>query len=229
MADQVDDAVEQPSGERKLGMTPETRRRAWRMLGAGLAIGAFYALVSGQFIDAWQIWLSGKEVADAPLWGKTVLFWARAGKLLQFIAGLVVIIDLIGPEALRAHADRMKSRRLVWLTRFRAGVAGLRESFAEIALLIFLAAGMSAGWWVLGHTLIDNPETLKVVNAAAVAFFLISLPALVFLVYVFGTAIYSGSVGGLAWALDTKNPGHRVRWTGFWLFVLGFVLDLVGS
>jgi hypothetical protein len=38
--------------------------------------------------DAWFQWWDGTQVGALPLFGATVLFWGRLGKVLQFAAGL---------------------------------------------------------------------------------------------------------------------------------------------
>ncbi|GAA0513773.1 hypothetical protein GCM10009533_10830 [Saccharopolyspora spinosporotrichia] len=39
-----------------------------------------------------------------------ILWWDRAGKGLQFVAGLVVLIDIYGPKRLEALRDRSADR-----------------------------------------------------------------------------------------------------------------------
>ncbi|MCG5464262.1 hypothetical protein MED01_002428 [Micromonospora sp. MED01] len=49
----------------------------------------------------WQTWADGQQVNGEHLGPWTVLAWGRAGKLMQFAAGLVVVVDLLNPEKLR--------------------------------------------------------------------------------------------------------------------------------
>jgi hypothetical protein len=65
----------------------------------------------GELWDLWSRWLSGRGASGASLWGAPVLWWGRWGKLLEFAAGLAVVLDLIGPEPLRAFGHRMASLR----------------------------------------------------------------------------------------------------------------------
>ena len=62
----------------------------------------------GQLWDLWSRWLSGQSVSNASLWGTSVLWWGRWGKILIFAAGLTVVLDLIGPERLKAFGEHMK-------------------------------------------------------------------------------------------------------------------------
>ncbi|MEQ4717850.1 hypothetical protein [Nonomuraea sp. B19D2] len=60
----------------------------------------------------WGLWLAGKPVDTLPLfWDIPVLIWGRIGKVLQFAAGLVAIIDLLDHHKLRA-TGRQAGRRL---------------------------------------------------------------------------------------------------------------------
>ncbi|WP_431921248.1 hypothetical protein [Nonomuraea jabiensis] len=64
----------------------------------------------------WGLWLAGKPVESLPLfWDMPVLIWGRIGKVLQFAAGLAVIIDLLDPDKLRVTGrqagQRLQERR----------------------------------------------------------------------------------------------------------------------
>jgi hypothetical protein len=69
--------------------------------------------------EAWSRWLAGELLGDAKLWGVPIQWWGRIGKLAQFAAGLVVVLDLIGPERLRAWGRQL-------------GAVGPREGWARI-------------------------------------------------------------------------------------------------
>lgn len=93
------------------------RRRLWGRVAvaaavAGLAVAAAY----GGFAEVWTTWWSGRQTTAVTLCGIPMLWWGRAGKLLQFVAGLAVVLDLVEPERLRAvgvHAgDRLKALRV---------------------------------------------------------------------------------------------------------------------
>ncbi|MEU0549966.1 hypothetical protein [Micromonospora sp. NPDC005979] len=59
----------------------------------------------------WLAWSDGQQVNSQPLGPWTVLIWGRAGKLMQFVAGLVVVVDLLDPEKLRGKG-RVASRSI---------------------------------------------------------------------------------------------------------------------
>lgn len=85
--------------------------------------------------EAWRLWSAGDQVQQYVLWGQSILWWGRFGKLAQFAAGLVVVLDLIGPERLRAWARgsgeliRRRLRHLRLLSTTRAWQDFLNEGW----------------------------------------------------------------------------------------------------
>lgn len=61
--------------------------------------------------EAWARWLNGNKIEDLTMWGVRMLWWARIGKLLEFAGGLVVVLDLVGPERLRKLSERTRQTR----------------------------------------------------------------------------------------------------------------------
>lgn len=56
------------------------------------------------YLEAWLKWSSGEKLESYVLWGISILWWARFGKIIQFLGGFVVVLDLIGPQRLRDMA-----------------------------------------------------------------------------------------------------------------------------
>ncbi|WP_214322029.1 hypothetical protein [Nonomuraea sediminis] len=61
----------------------------------------------GELWDLLARWIDGQQLTGAPLWGHPLFVWGRWGKALQFLAGLTVLLDLVGPESLRAFGGRL--------------------------------------------------------------------------------------------------------------------------
>lgn len=72
----------------------------------------------GQLWDLWSRWIAGQRLDETQLWGWSIITWGRIGKLLQFAAGLAVILDLIGPESLRNFGRRLST--MPWSKNFRS-------------------------------------------------------------------------------------------------------------
>lgn len=209
------------------------------------AVGAYGLLIGDgdtDFTRAARIWLDGRSASGEPLWCKTVLWWARAGKILQFAAGLVVILDLIGPDRLRRGGQRMTARwRVVTaqLSALRAEPERTHNGAVHVAAGIFL---FSINLFLLTLLLMDWPKVTS--TPLAVGPFVVA-PAVLLIFLVLGrpeqTAGARFPLIGIGWLLaqlvlgapaallDKANPGHIVRWLGLLLFVVGFGLDLLGS
>jgi hypothetical protein len=53
------------------------------------------------FTEIFHLWSSGGINSDDIILGIKVFWWERAGKVLQFVSGLVIVVDLLGTERLR--------------------------------------------------------------------------------------------------------------------------------
>jgi hypothetical protein len=61
--------------------------------------------------QAWSYWWQGCHLDEhLRMWGLYMLWWARIGKLLQCVAGLTIIAEIIGPERLRAFGNSLHNR-----------------------------------------------------------------------------------------------------------------------
>jgi len=58
-------------------------------------------------IDAQGGWWDGAEITNSQLLGLEIRWWARIGKALQLLAGLVIIIEIIGLEGLQRFMARV--------------------------------------------------------------------------------------------------------------------------
>jgi hypothetical protein len=85
-----------------------------------------------QWWHLWQRWSTGEQLTGMELWGHSLIFWARLGKLLQFLSGLTVILDLIGPDPLRSFGRRLL--RVSW----RKSVSKPAENVAVAVFLVSL-------------------------------------------------------------------------------------------
>jgi hypothetical protein len=56
-------------------------------------------------LRAWGVWLDGLPTSGLTLAGWPMPYWGRSGKLLQFLGGLIVLLDLADAEKLRERGD----------------------------------------------------------------------------------------------------------------------------
>ncbi|SMD16204.1 hypothetical protein [Lentzea albidocapillata] len=88
------------------------------------AVATLVAVTHRDIGTVLAIWFSGKQTSGATLWGLSMVWWGRAGKLLQFMAGCVVILDLVGPDRLRAIGARATAE----VSDFRAWRSRMHEA-----------------------------------------------------------------------------------------------------
>ncbi|MGS2618610.1 Sec-independent protein translocase subunit TatA/TatB [Micromonospora sp. LZ34] len=196
----------------------------------------------GEFGAAWTVWWDGRSASQQPLWGHTVLWWARVGKLLQFAAGLVVVLDLLGPERLRAAGRRLshsyaEARQLA--TAMRPEIRRTLPTAVQSAVAQFLLVaniGLAIMFAVQWTTVRQNPTLLAPLAVSVVAFGVILLvggPAVQYGVRMPFIGLFllltTLVLAPIAAVLDNANPGHLLRWLGVGFFVAGFTLDLLGS
>jgi hypothetical protein len=85
-------------------------------------------------------WWSGNELKECSLLGHKILFWGRFGKIAEFLAALVIVIDIIGTERLNKFARdldaavewsaRKGGRAIDWTLRHASEVSGMVLLFA---------------------------------------------------------------------------------------------------
>src|SRR5215471_12653198 len=93
-------------------------------------------------LEAWQQWLAGPIEHDVFLWGHSLVFWARLGKVLEVVGAFSIVCDIVGPKRLQEWGHRVGS----------LGIENPSEkSFNRIyfsVVLPFAVAGAVVGdWW----------------------------------------------------------------------------------
>lgn len=201
------------------------------------------------WLDAWMAWWGGKTLIGTTLWGIPILWWGRIGKLMQFLGGLTVVLDLIGPERLLAIARRTSElpRSMLsagpWM-ELRAADRPTRHhghSLVDVTPTFSAAFVVVAGIGVLLWLYVPF-ESIYVV--AWLAWGLIAVPtfamfaglvttwgvyALICLPPVFYFLLI-GAPSYLAYRLIGRDSqAHPARWIAFILFVIGFQFDLLAS
>ncbi len=61
------------------------------------------------FIEAGKLWLSNNLSSDAMLWGISIFWWERIGKVMQFLGAATIIADIIGPEKIRYFGTSLEN------------------------------------------------------------------------------------------------------------------------
>jgi hypothetical protein len=89
-------------------------------------------------LQAWDMWFDNVQVNQHTLYGASILALGRAGKVVSFIAGMTVVLDLIGPKRIRELAGTRV--RTVWGILLRVYAAG-----TGIALVLIIIGLLPRG------------------------------------------------------------------------------------
>jgi len=124
---------------------------------------------------------------EVQLWSMSMLWWGRAGKLLQFAGALTIVLDLVDPEKLRRWGQRMRGNPL-------DGLRDWAEQSAAMQALAFVLAVVLVAWV---DTLI--PDWLRRLDS-----------------YVFGLPDRIPNLWGWAFLLSLVAVGALLAWTARW-------------
>ncbi|GAA3839217.1 hypothetical protein GCM10022243_02030 [Saccharothrix violaceirubra] len=158
--------------------------------------------------EAWTRWAAGDPtLKDAVLWGVKVLWWARIGKLMAFLAGLVLVVDIIGPERIVASVERRVAGG--HLDRWRVDRRAARRGVIVFGGLFVLV--------LVGVVLRLDSGPLGILAIALVA----SVPAL--------AAVNHLLPRFLTWLYLHDRVVTAIRTASLAAFVVGFHFDMLGS
>ncbi|MFI6712853.1 hypothetical protein ACIBF7_40895 [Nonomuraea sp. NPDC050478] len=171
--------------------------------------------------DAWNLWLSGRSISDMTLWGIPTIWWGRGGKVLSFLAAATVILDIIGPETLKAYAQRAREKDKTWndhplySTKPRRTIGCLALFIVPPIIIAMLA----------------NPDVVQAIHPLLYEqiLFWISIAGMGF-VYVYNFKRYIvESVALFAGLLEHRRFAAVVRILGFTALAIGFHFDLLAT
>jgi len=233
---------------------------------AGVCTAAVVVFASGQVgtvvgepFALWARWLTGDQLGSERLWGWPLLAWGRLGKVCQFVAGLIVVLDLIGSDRLRTFGSRLRGQSWRQVADKVEGPVMIGTGVLLLILYLSLFALLIAGNGQADLTALPWRASLS----GYVALFLIYLGIgflaprsirkrddrrdrigilryvdrlpliIVSLVPITLWVVFSRGllliVNLIARAFDRTRPGHPLRWGAFVLFIVGFQFDLLAS
>ncbi|MEV4165609.1 hypothetical protein [Nonomuraea dietziae] len=163
------------------------------------------------YFEAWGIWLDGKSTLGNTLFGIRMIWRARVGKITAFLSGMVVVLDLIGPDRLRRfghHASKVDAEGSRFVFCLISGVA-IYAMFAAFLIPAIQEWGIFPG----------NRGSVAVIAGAPGC--LLALLALV--------GGFKPLVQGFASLLEPPRFEPMVRWLSVAGVLLGFHLDLLAS
>jgi hypothetical protein len=203
---------------------------------------------------AWSAWLGGQEPSECQLWGISLLWWGRIGKILQAFGALTVLAEIIGSERIRAFGQSLHGAVTFEGVRrwFSTAVGLARDS------LTYLKSGKGSDREALAQVLNSPLALLDGILAVAIgasATYLISeigLPARVFvgiLVWMFSYVLISPFLAAVlimsvlflglcmdlfviepfAWLVERPSIDRLIKLVGVALLLIGFHFDLLAS
>jgi uncharacterized membrane protein YciS (DUF1049 family) len=178
------------------------------------------------YFEAWARWFqSGPIDGHTLMMGWPIFWWARAGKLGEFVGAASVVIDIIGPERLRK-----------W-SRGGEDSPGGKLLGSIFALGAILPAAVVSGFWVagqLGHirlpaSWIHNPILSPVIGIVLLlAQLVVGIAGGLAVIFAVGYPI-GYALKWTLWTLDRERPAQFWRVTAFTLLIVGFSFDLLSA
>lgn len=105
--------------------------------------------------DAWRVWLDGRPTADFQLFGVRVLWWARFGKIGEFVGALTVVLDIIGPTRLREWGRSLRGPRQA------AAISQFKRVWARSLILPLVISAFLFGQYLRGRQAMHAPRHEK--------------------------------------------------------------------
>ena len=62
-----------------------------------------------ELIDAWKSWQGSPLPPDFVLWSRPIHWWGRIGIAIQLVAGLAILLEVVGPERIRKRGEKLRS------------------------------------------------------------------------------------------------------------------------
>jgi hypothetical protein len=205
--------------------------------------------------DAWSAWAHGVDIKQRVLWGLEIYWWARWAKVAAFIAGLVILLDIIGinrlerwfqgkQDALKAGRDGLGKRvtdRLDYLLSESRGRGWVKRVTLRLekAGLVWLCLSIVMTFW-LWVALVEFSESgpletiLSILGIPAifVGSLLLTHMALRFIAAAVG-AVADGAVTIILWTLKALAKqglaAITVRSTSLALLMGAFHFDFLAS
>lgn len=162
--------------------------------------------------EAWGLWLDNIQVNQHTLFGVSILALGRIGKVVSFVAGMTVILDLIGPERLQRFGRRTTS----------ADVDTFRPWHMATMILVLPGAAVALFWYAVQDGYVTVSDTAR--TAVNMAFYGVVLVTL----FLF-PRVTNWVIRGMGRLLQNPELEPRVRWGSVVLLMVGFHFDLLAS
>ena len=180
------------------------------------------------YFEAWSAWANG-STEQLTLWGHTMLFWGRAGKIVQFAAALAIVAEILGPERIRAYGASMKT---VSLESLFHSVTDQKSNSAVLIIAPAVPLALAAAYYAVGWiSYWFGPRPVLYFWLGLVIFALLFIPAAYLSVLLVwgGSVLLDKALRGVARALEQPKVERVVKAVSAVLLVVGFQFDLLAS
>lgn len=207
-------------------------------------------------VKAWALWLSGNLPPNAMLWGISILWWGRFGKVMQFVGAITIIADIIGPERIRGFGASLQSTitsivlmqylkdcfewyvvifRQTLMKEYNDETPSTESSGSrQLDILNYLISFILTIFVVL----LINPQQagwIVLIEAAIIfACLLVSISPIItvlaiLVLILFGLLLNSIFVKPLAWTLENPSLDRFTKIASLFLLLIGFHFELLAS
>jgi hypothetical protein len=175
--------------------------------------------------ELWQRWAAGDStLRDAYLFGLKIFWWARIGKLVAFISGFLLVIDIVGQDrvmnfiskrvgarerALDERVERVRQRAKITQKLTEVERQDIRRT---TALWTFVPSVFGMGLVIVFDLFGSTWVTVLFCTSVIV-----------------GDIIYAYGLTIVQWLYARKRAITVARIASFSAFVIGFFLDVLGS
>jgi hypothetical protein len=209
------------------------------------------------FSEAWKLWLSDNLSADAVLWGISIFWWERIGKVMQFLGATTIVADIIGPEKIRKFGTSLQrtnspktpiqflKRCFAWyIVIFRQTIMKdytkdstnkkSKNRFFQLNILnYFICFLLTVFTVVVAELHIFNwfflIEAIFIFGCLLVSIAPLLTVLAIIVITVLGLAINSIFIKPLAYLLEHPSLDRLLKIASLLLLLLGFFLELLGS
>jgi hypothetical protein len=201
------------------------------------------------FTEAYNIWVSGNSLGEYAIWGISIIWLGRIGKIISFFSAMTIIADILGPVEIRKFGSSLHNisdfkaliktsfRSLIWLgivlkKLFISGTDS-RPDDSEIKTVLWLYFLSPFPCLVFFLFLISN--NYGIITSLFIGIF-IGFPLSVivtFLFYSLGSLLLALIdflfIEPLAWILEREGLDKLVKILSLFLLLLGVFFDMLAS
>lgn len=171
-------------------------------------------MVSIGISDALSRWLDGQKLDGLSIYGVPSVWINRAAKLMTFLSGLTIVLDLVGPERLRQFGERLAIQPR---TPFKRAAVGLMLTSFFLTVVLLSAI-------IFRATTLSFPQSFG--QLVEQLFPALALAILALIMYVF---LRPRLLVALGHFIENPRSERATRWSAVIVFAVGFLGDLVTS